>query len=191
MTRLQLALLALLATFLAPMGTISAQEVVAASVAPQAPRSNPSGLPLPRFVSIRSNEVNVRVGPGEKYAIAWIYLKAGTPVEIINEFDTWRKIRDLDGTEGWVHQSMLVGRRAGIVAPWSQSPQIPLQSGRTADGGVRAFLAPGFRVDITECDGQWCEVAATDHPTGGRTATYHGYLPQESLWGVYRDENFD
>jgi SH3-like domain-containing protein len=150
-----------------------------------------SGLPLPRFVTTRSQPINVRVGPGTKYDVAWVYLKAGVPVEIVKEFDTWRKIRDIDGTEGWVHQSMLIGRRAGIVAPWSTDPQIPLLTGRSAEGGVRAYLPPGFKVDISECDGNWCEVSATDHPAGGRTATYQGYVPQGDLWGVYQGENFD
>jgi SH3-like domain-containing protein len=74
---------------------------------------NPSGLPLPRFATTRSEPINVRVGPGQKYDIAWTYLKAGVPVEIIQEFDTWRKIRDVDGTEGWIHQNLLTGTRAG------------------------------------------------------------------------------
>ena len=63
---------------------------------------NPSGLPLPRFATTRSDPINVRVGPGTKYEVAWTYLKSGIPVEIVQEFDTWRKIRDVDGTEGWV-----------------------------------------------------------------------------------------
>jgi SH3-like domain-containing protein len=154
-------------------------------------KTNPSGLPLPRFVTTRSTPINVRVGPGTRYDVAWVYLKAGTPVEIVAEFDTWRKIRDQDGSEGWVHQNLLSGKRAGIVAPWSQDPRIALHSGRSEDGGVRAYLTPGFAVEIDECDGTWCEVAATDHPPGGRTATYQGYLKQTELWGVYDGENFD
>jgi SH3-like domain-containing protein len=154
-------------------------------------KTNPSGLPLPRFVTTRSTPINVRVGPGTRYDVAWIYLKAGTPVEIVAEFDTWRKIRDVDGSEGWVHQNLLSGKRAGLVAPWSADERIALLSGRSAEGGVRAYLTPGFRVEIDECDGMWCEVAATDHPQNGRPATYQGYLPQNALWGVYDGENFD
>lgn len=152
---------------------------------------NPSGLPLPRFVTTRSNPINVRVGPGTRYDVAWTYLKAGMPVEIVQEFDTWRKIRDVDGTEGWVHQNLLSGKRAGVVAPWSKEPRIPLLAGKADDGGVRAILAPGFRVEIDDCDGAWCEVMATDHTQQGRAATYTGYLPQATLWGVYSGERFD
>jgi SH3-like domain-containing protein len=151
---------------------------------------NPSGLPLPRFATTRSDEINVRVGPGTRYDIAWVYVKAGQPVEIVQEFDTWRKIRDVDGTEGWVHQNMLSGKRAGIAAPW-QGDEIPLLSNRDDPGGVRAWLRPGFRVDISGCDGAWCEVIATSRSEDGPTATYAGYLRQSNLWGVYQGEEFD
>src|ERR1700751_5997914 len=78
----------------------------------------PSGLPLPRFVTLKSKRVNLRVGPSNDYAVAWLYLKAGLPVEIIQEYDNWRQIRDSDGTEGWVSQALLSGNRAAIAAPW-------------------------------------------------------------------------
>jgi SH3-like domain-containing protein len=151
----------------------------------------PSGLPLPRFATTRSTPINVRVGPGTKYGIAWVYVKAGTPVEIVQEFDTWRKIRDFDGSEGWVHQNLLSGKRAGLAAPWRSDAQIPLLAGRNPDGGVRAYLGAGFRVDIDKCDGAWCEVSATTAQAGGGASTYSGYLPQTDLWGVYQGESFD
>jgi SH3-like domain-containing protein len=156
-----------------------------------AAQENPSGLPLPRFVTTRSTPINVRVGPGTRYDVAWIYLKPGTPVEIVQEFDTWRKIRVVDGTEGWIHQNLLSGKRAGIVAPWSKDDRIPLFLGKSQEGGVRAILSPGFEVEISDCDGSWCEVAATDHPPQGRQTTYTGYLPQAEIWGVYKDEKFN
>ena len=72
-------------------------------------------LPLPRFVSLRSNEINLRTGPGSNYPIVWIYQRRGMPVEVVAEFESWRKIRDWQGTVGWVHQSMLDGRRGALV----------------------------------------------------------------------------
>ena len=84
---------------------------------PSLAQDNPSGLPLPRFATTRSEPINVRVGPGTKYEVSWTYLKSGIPVEIVQEFDTWRKIRDVDGAEGWVHQTLLSGVRAGYAAP--------------------------------------------------------------------------
>ena len=152
----------------------------------------PSGLPLPRFVTTRSNPINVRVGPGTKYDVAWVYVKAGTPVEIIQEFDTWRKIRDADGSEGWLHQNLLQGKRAGLVAPWKPvGEQVALLRSAEENSGVRAWLTPNFRVDIKECDGKWCEVVATTHPVNGSAQSFDGWLHQEELWGVYKDEEFD
>jgi SH3-like domain-containing protein len=151
----------------------------------------PSGLPLPRFVTTRSTPINVRVGPGLKYDVVWVYKVAGTPVEIIQEFDVWRKIRDFDGSEGWVHQNMLTGGRAGYVGAWLTEPQVPLRVSAADDAGIAAWLVPGFPVKISSCGGGWCSVSATDHPETGRPATYSGYLPEADLWGVYKGESFD
>ena len=153
--------------------------------------NNPSGLPLPRFASTRSEPINVRVGPGQKYEISWTYVQAGIPVEIIQEFDTWRKIRDVDGSEGWIHQNLLTGTRAGYVTPLQANSEIPLLASQSDDAGVRARLGPGLKVTIKQCDGTWCEVSATGQDPAQRGGTYSGYLHQEELWGVYPDEVFD
>ena len=148
---------------------------------------NPSGLPLPRFASTRSEPINVRVGPGQKYDISWTYLKAGVPVEIVQEFDTWRKIRDVDGEEGWIHQNLLTGTRAGYVTPLIANGEIPLRASQSDESGVRARLGAGLKVTISECDGAWCQVSAS----GQGSSVYSGYLHQEELWGVYPGEVFD
>lgn len=152
--------------------------------------NNPSGLPLPRFATTRSEPINVRVGPGTKYDVAWTYLKSGIPVEIVQEFDTWRKIRDVDGTEGWVHQNLLSGVRAGYATPLLANGEIALRAGQSDESAVRARLTPGYKVTIKQCDGTWCEVTAT-HQDQSRSASYSGYMHQEELWGVYPDEVFD
>lgn len=152
---------------------------------------NPSGLPLPRFAATRSAPVNVRVGPGVRYDVAWVYVKPGVPVEIVQEFDVWRKIRDVDGSEGWVHQNLLTGKRAGFVAPWRAGEKIPLLARADEAAAVRAFLTAKFPVEIKDCDGTWCEVTATDHANPSHPATYSGFLRQSDLWGVYKDEKFD
>ena len=153
--------------------------------------SNPSGLPLPRFVTTRSDPINVRVGPGEKYDIVWTYVKSDVPVEIVQEFDTWRKIRDIDGAEGWIHQNLLVGNRAGYVQPLLANDEIVLHSSRSEDASMRARLGPGLKVMIKECDGTWCEVSATGQDASTRNTSYSGYMHQDELWGVYPDEVFD
>jgi len=80
-------------------------------------KTGTSGLPVPRFVSLKASRVNVRIGPGEDYKIAWVFTRPGLPIEIIQEYDTWRRIRDSDGTVGWVFQSLLSGKRTAVVAP--------------------------------------------------------------------------
>src|SRR6266446_9067351 len=74
-----------------------------------------SGLPVPRFVSLKSDKVNVHIGPAKNYEVKWVYQRAGLPVEIVAEFENWRRIRDSDGTEGWVYHSLLSGKRTGMV----------------------------------------------------------------------------
>ncbi|GHA21008.1 hypothetical protein GCM10007989_15230 [Devosia pacifica] len=151
-------------------------------------QDNPSGLALPRFASTRSSPVNVRVGPGTQYDVAWIYVKAGIPVEIIQEFDTWRRIRDVDGEDGWVHQNLLVGDRRGYVAPWAVDTQVPLRSGPDASATTRAVLTSGMRVQVSECDGTWCAVRASNSGASSGPTTYSGYVEQDELWGVYQSE---
>ena len=143
------------------------------------------------MMSPEQNDLITRVGPGTKYGLSWIYVKAGLPVEIVAEFDTWRKIRDIDGQEGWLHQNVLTGKRTGYVTPWAKEGEVSLRSAANDEAGVRAYLGPHYRVEINRCDGTWCEVNAVDHPENGRPATYTGWLHQTDLWGVYATEKFD
>lgn len=181
-SRIQILLLALLAVLV--LLALPVQQA-------HAQANNPSGLPLPRFVTTRSEPINVRVGPGEKYDIVWTYVKSGVPVEIVQEFDTWRKIRDMDGEEGWIHQNLLVGNRAGYVTPIQANGEITLHSARSAESSMRARLGPGLKVSIKQCDGTWCEVTANGQDPNQRSTSYSGYMQQDELWGVYPDEVFD
>ena len=116
----------------------------------------PSGLPLPRFVSLKSGRVNSRIGPGVNYSVDWMYLKPGLPMEIIQEFDTWRRVRDADGSEGWINQSLLSGRRTAIVAPWQRGKDAPDQPARRPgrkDASVVAIVEPGVMGTIKSCNG--------------------------------------
>lgn len=141
-----------------------------------------SGLPLPRFVSLKSGRVNSRIGPGTTYAVDWLYLKAGLPVEIIQEFDNWRKIRDSDGAEGWINQSLLSARRTAIVAPWQRGKksQISVLKAPNSGAGVAAFVEPGVVGQIKACTGEWCEVSFSGHS---------GWMTQKLLWGAYPGES--
>jgi SH3-like domain-containing protein len=158
------------------------------ALSPALAQDNPSGLKLPRFVTTRSHPINVRVGPGTRYDIAWNYTVSGVPVEIIQEFDTWRKIRDVEGDEGWVHQSLLSGNRAGYATPLVANGEVSMLADRSETAAVRARLAAGVRVSISECDGAWCNVTAGQP---GERQSFAGWVRQEELWGVYAAEEFD
>ncbi|MFN3077610.1 MAG: SH3 domain-containing protein [Alphaproteobacteria bacterium] len=136
-----------------------------------------TGLPLPRFVSLRSEPVNLRTGPGQRYPVEWTYLRRGYPVEIIAEFDTWRKIRDWEGTEGWVHQSMLAGRRTFLV----MGSVHPLRGTGSEDASPVAMVEPGVVGMLMSCpkESPYCRVNI-----GGRI----GWLKRSEFWGIHRGE---
>ena len=141
----------------------------------------PSGLPLPRFVSIKPARVNVRVGPGRNYTVVFSYQKQGLPVEITQEYDQWRKIRDSDGDEGWVYQSLLSGHRTAMITPWQKdkSKLAPMRQEPSENAPLAAELEPGVIGTIHKCDGKWCELNI-NHT--------RGYVAQDQLWGAYPGE---
>ena len=140
----------------------------------------PSGLPLPRFVSLKSNRVNVRKGPSKEHPVAWVFSRAGLPVEVVAEFENWRRVRDSEGSEGWVFHSLLSGRRTALVMPWVKEKQsVALYARKSSSSAVAARLEPGVLCHILECNGDWCEVTING---------YTGWMEQERLWGVYRNE---
>ena len=150
----------------------------------QAATMGPSGLPLPRFVSLKSNRINLRVGPGRDYAVSWLYVKPGLPVEIVQEYDNWRRIRDQDGTEGWVLQTLLTGKRSAVAAPWAKEggEPVPLFDKAEEVSAIVARLEPGVLGKIEACDGQWCKMDAGGHD---------GFVRQTDIWGAYPGEAFD
>ena len=140
----------------------------------------PSGLPLPRFVTLKSQKVNVRHGPGQQYDVAWQFRRAGLPVEIVQEFDNWRRIRDATGDEGWVFHSLLSGERAAIVAPWAGKEELfAVRADNVEASGVIAYLEANVISQVVMCDGDWCRI---------RGKGYDGWLRQGDLWGVYPHE---
>lgn len=149
----------------------------------------PSGLPLPRFVSLKSERVNMRVGPGKDYAVSWMYLRAGLPFEIIQEYDNWRRVRDSEGTMGWIHGSLLSGDRTAITTPWSAgSSDKTINVYESPNPGAKevAYVEPGVLAHVEKCDGVWCELEISSN---GKTI--HGFTDQAGLWGAYPDEKFE
>jgi SH3-like domain-containing protein len=138
-----------------------------------------TGLPLPRFVSLKAGEVNARVGPGGEYQIAWVFRRAGLPVEVLAEFDMWRQVRDSEGGTGWVAAALTSARRTAVVAPWVRARTLFQLTASRGDGAVVVQIEPGAIVDIVQCDGADCEVYA---------GKQKGWAPQKTLWGVYPGE---
>ncbi|MEP0522061.1 MAG: SH3 domain-containing protein [Hyphomicrobiales bacterium] len=186
--KLLLPILLMLGISLASVVTTGSTTAFAQNANERGLRVGPSGLALPRFVSLKSNQVNVRVGPGQDYDVAWIFVKGGLPVEVIQEFDNWRRIRDAAGNDGWVFHSLLSGRRTALVTPWAgRAEPLPLYRERSSGAKLNARLESGVLVNIEECDGSWCRANLRNSDE----QTFRGFLQQDKLWGVYANEEFD
>ncbi len=138
-----------------------------------------TGLPLPRFAALRSDEVNLRAGPGTRYPIEWIYQRRELPVEILREFEVWRLVQDPEGTKGWVHQATLTGRRSFIVTATEATLRREAQDGASPV----AILKAGVIGHIRSCQASsdWCQV---------QTGDYRGYLKRSQFWGTLPGEAF-
>jgi len=136
-----------------------------------------TGLPLPRWASLRSDEVNLRAGPGTRYPIDWVYRRRDLPVEIEREFEVWRLIRDQDGVRGWVHEATLTGRRSFVVVGGERV----LRSSASDDASPVARLMPGVVGRIRSCAAgkAWCEM---------QVGEYRGWLRRDEVWGTYPGE---
>lgn len=173
--RLSKAVPGLALTALVALGTVQAQ-------AAGEQLGTATGLPIPRYVSLKSDRVNLREGPSKDHRTAWVFQRAGLPVEVTAEFENWRKIRDSEGSEGWVLQSLLSGRRTALVAPWKKGEIISLY-GKASEGSEPvAKLQPGVLGNVRKCDGGWCRMFGEG---------YDGYIQQSVLWGVYPNEKID
>lgn len=148
----------------------------------QSTTTGKTGLPIPRFVSLKSGKANMRVGPGGKYQVAWLYKKKGLPIEIIQEFDNWRKVRDAEGNEGWMLHSLLSGKRTAIINPWESDKQkglADLKSKSDPASSTIAKIEPGVVAQVDYCGEKFC------HLTIGNS---DGYVSKANVWGVYPDE---
>src|SRR5262249_48353044 len=126
---------------------------------------------LPKYFSLRADEVNLRAGPGVRYPIEWVIRRRNMPVEVVAEFETWRRIRDIEGREGGVPQSMLSTRRPAVVTGEIRT----VQARPDAESPAVAKVEPGVVVTLNECRDQWCRIDA-----GG----YRGWLKRSDFWGV-------
>jgi SH3-like domain-containing protein len=141
-----------------------------------------SGLPVPRFVSLKPDRVTVRGGPNRDHEIAFVFTRAGLPVEITAESDNWRRIRDWEGSEGWVYHSLLSGRRTALVSAKQPDELVPLYDKADTQGALMARLQPGVLATVKHCSGSWCRIIGPG---------FDGWIAQERLWGVYANEKVE
>ena len=143
-------------------------------------QTNGSGLSLPRFISLRADRVNMRTGPGGQYPIEWLYRRRSLPVEVIAEYKHWRKIRDWQGTQGWIHQSMLSRKRTLIVTGKVRV----IRKKQSLRSGPVASVEPGVVGSVLGCPtkGSWCRVEIRG---------LKGWLRRIEFWGVYSGEKFE
>lgn len=131
-----------------------------------------SKLKVPRFVSLRFGTVYLRTGPGRKYPIEWVYKRRGLPVEVIRDFDTWRRVRDRWGTVGWIHVSNLTGHRTVLI-----DARTVLLRERPRDAAAAVARAEaGAIAQLKKCAGDWCRISADGHT---------GWVRRTAVWGVY------
>ena len=143
-----------------------------------------TGLPIPRYVSLKSDRVNLREGPSKEHRTSWVFQRAGMPVEITAEFETWRRVRDSDGAEGWVLHSLLSGRRTALIMPWAKNraESIALMERTDERASTVARLQPGVIATVKSCTGNWCRVIVEG---------IDGFIRQDRLWGVYPNERVE
>jgi SH3-like domain-containing protein len=135
-----------------------------------------AALPLPRFATLHSDKVNLRTGPGQRYPIEWVFIRKDLPVEIVAQFEHWRRIRDWEGTEGWVQEHMLTGRREVMIRGGVRA----LRRNPDLGAALVARAEPGVMAKLLECRDAWCRIATPD---------LTGWVQRADIWGVYPNES--
>jgi SH3-like domain-containing protein len=161
----------------AVIGIVTVLMVLASGERPSVAASSDgeATLPVPRFVTLHADRVNLRTGPGDRYPIEWVLTRKEMPVEITGQLEHWRRIRDWEGTIGWVHERMLTGKRAIIVKGGVR----PVLRQPDPAAPVIARAEPGVVGRLLECRGAWCKV---------ETSEVTGWMRRGDVWGVYPEE---
>ncbi len=162
-------------TFTLALAFTFAAAVLGPALVAAAPKG--TGLPLPRFVSLRADKAKLRTGPGVQYPEEWVYLRKDLPLEIIAEHHTWRKVRDWQGTQGWMHQSLLNGSRTLIVTGATRTLRQKPDTGSRAIARIEAGVV-GNLINCPEGT-VWCRVEIDG---------FQGWLRRLEFWGAYPDE---
>jgi SH3-like domain-containing protein len=145
------------------------------SVAEQQSKGSVTNLPLPRFVSMKAAEGNVRRGPSLTHRIDWVFQRRNMPLRVTAEHGHWRRVEDRDGMGGWVHYSLLSGVRTVLV----EKDMLELHARPDPNAPVMAALELGVVARLGKCEPEWCEL---------RSGGYKGWAPKARVWGVRADE---
>lgn len=168
-----------------PASEISAQlshTPTAQNSAQSKTQTKPLKRTIPRFVSLKKDRVNVRRGPSTSHKVDFAFTKKGLPVEVIAEFDLWRRIRDSEGDEGWVYHTLLSSHRTVLIAPWNKKKTMPLFKSDKQDSATVAYAETGVLGSVAKCNGKRCLLVIEGDEKG--------WIAQASLWGVYPNEVF-
>lgn len=160
------------------LGFLTAVLLTGNVIAQEADGNEESGLSLPRMVSLRSNLINARSGPGARYPIEWVYMQKTAPVEIVAEFELWRKIKDWQGSESWVHKSMLSGRRSVKVTTPGETN---LYDKPEYNSKVIAKVEDEVVGDVKKClvNSDFCLI---------KFSNIEGWVPRSNIYGIYPKE---
>ncbi len=158
---------ALSIALMAPVGLAQEQE-----------RGAVTNLPLPRYVSLKSNEGNARRGPGLTHRIDWVFSRAGMPLRVTAEYENWRRVEDSEGVGGWVHYALISGTRTALIT----EPLLDLRATPRIDATVVLRAEAGVVARLLECRLEWCRLNIDG------TA---GWAMKTALWGVDPNESFD
>ena len=138
-----------------------------------------TGLEIPRYVSLKSNDANIRVGPSTNYPIAIKYIQKNYPLKILEEYDDWRKIQDLTENNGWIHKSLISGNRAGVIISNNDDKIIIFN---TINGKIIGNIGKGNIVSINKCKIDWCSISLNK---------FEGWIYKKNIWGVEDSEIID
>lgn len=138
--------------------------------------SEVSAKSYPYYASIKTDKANVRTGPSVKYPIKWIYKRQNWPVQVTASFESWRKISDIDGEAGWVHETLLTSKRNVVVKKEGiqEVYRLPITTST-----ILMMLETGVISELLECKNTWCKI---------KQSGKKGWVQGQNLWGIYEQE---
>ncbi len=158
------------------MGVAAISALMIASGSFAADRGPVTNLPMPRFVSLKAAEGNVRRGPSLSHRIDWVFKRRNMPLQIVAEHGHWRRVEDRDGAGGWVHYTLLSGVRTVLI----EQDMVPLYKIADVNSPVQAHAEAGVIARLGKCAGEWCRVTADGSKGWVKRSSFWGMMPGET-----------